>query len=203
MFIWIPSFLTSHLILCVPVTPNWSTRWQHMAFLNAESNTRPKCCIYWETVNRLSFFLYYSESVSVYIIWRWATLFVPINARLADCAPCNCSTPPFPRPPNVPQITSPTDCSASGSPSLTTGSAGTPTPTSSLRTWSVLDLCTAAPAAAKWVGPYHCENRDVGFCQEYRWSVQTCKRCMILLCDVLCFTKKVDYFDSVPILMCL
>lgn len=36
-------------------------------------------------------------------------------------------------------------------------------------------------------------------CQECRWSVQTCKRCMIRLGDVRCFggKKKVDYFDSV------
>lgn len=116
--------------------------------------------------------------LSVLIKLRWL---VPISATLADCAPCNCCTP---------QITSPTGCSAWGSPSSTTGSARTPTPTSSPTTWSAPDSCTAAPAAAKWVGRHHGANRDVGHCQECRWSVQTCKRCMIPLRDVLCFEEK-------------
>lgn len=60
------------------------------------------------------------------------------------------------------QTTSLTGCSAWGSPSSMTGSAGTPTPTSSLTTWFALDSCMEVPAAAKWVELNHSEHMDTG-----------------------------------------
>lgn len=58
----------------------------------------------------------------------------------------------------TPQTTFLTGCSAWDSPSSTTGSAGTPTPTSSPRTCFAPDSCMEVPVAAKWVGLSHSEH---------------------------------------------